>query len=75
MKGVRECRAWGRQGLGTWACRGEQGGRLWCLEGLVPGPWGWMEGVKVVKVCEALSVFPQECGLAGDLKALNRDAL
>lgn len=41
---------------------------------LSQGLAGWPEGVKALKVCEALS-FAQQFGLAGDLKVLNGDTL
>lgn len=42
---------------------------------LSQGLAGWPEGVKALKVCEALSLFAQQFGLAGDLKVLNGDTL
>lgn len=42
---------------------------------LSQGLAGWPEGVKALKVCEALSLFAQQSGLAGDLKVLNGDTL
>lgn len=69
---MRECRAWdggacalGVPGWGGWAP----------LVSLSQGLAGWPEAVKALKVCEALSLFAQQSGLAGDLKVLNGDTL
>lgn len=46
LKGVREYHGMGEAGPGHLGVSGrEQGGRLVQSEGLVPGSWGWTEGV------------------------------
>lgn len=69
---MRECGAWGGGACALGAPG--RGGRA-PLASLSQGLAGWPEGVKALKVCEALSLFAQQSGLAGDLKVLNGDTL